>query len=164
MPKLTKEALDKVEIPAFVSPVDGEIYTVTAAAIIVANIRDMLKSGLRQTAPSVYAEAVKVEVEAIRSGKLEDVRKSFTTLVQKVAQQVPEDKAEHPLIRQGRHMLTDVLGVLSPEHHAEYRAVKYAGAAPAEGEAPQKADHAKRVEALVFAASIIAKAALVPGF
>lgn len=160
---LTKAALEEVKIPFFTSPVDGQTYTVTLAAMVAANIRDMMLSGLREAAPLEYAKVRAAEVAAIKASDGPALREAFVLLVETVAKLVPDGKkAEHPLVRQARHMMTDVLGVLSPEDHAQYRAVKYSGAAEEEGK--QKADPSKRTEALVLVAKVYAKAALIPGF
>ena len=164
MPKLTKESLEVVSIPFFTSPVDGQTYTVTVAAEIAANIRDMLFTGLRQVSATEYAKVRAAEVAAIKASDATALRAVFVLLVGTVASLIPSNKPEHPLIRKARHDMTDMVAVLSPEVHAQYRAVKYAGAQDqGEGKTP-KADPAKRAEALALVAEVLAKAALVPGF
>lgn len=163
MSKLTKEDLEKVTIPFFESAVDGQTYTVTFAAEIVANIRDMMLTGLRQISVQEYAKAKSAEITAQKSGDVTAVKAAFVLLVETVAKLIPNGAAEHPLLRKGRHELTNILELLSPEDHAQYRAIKYCGSSDA-GESTPKADPVKRTEALVLAATVVAKAALVPGF
>lgn len=162
MSKLSKESLEQVVIPFFTSAVDGQTYTVTKAAMIAANIRDIAFSGLREVSPSDYSKAKAAEVEAIKKGDVALLRSAFVLLIELVAGMVPDGNPEHPLLRASRHHMTDMLEVLSPEDHAQYRAVKYAGSES--GSKAPKANPAKRAEALSLAASVIAKAALVPGF
>jgi len=164
MPKLTKEALEAVAIPFFTSPVDGETYSVTLAAQIAANLRDMMMSGLREVSPTDYAVARAAEIQAIKAGDSKALRESFVVLVELVAKHIPVSGPEHPLLRKARHIMTDVLELLSPEAHAEYRALKYVGAeSQGEGNTP-KAVPEKRAQALSIAAKVYAFAAMVPGF
>lgn len=155
MVKLTKEALDEVRIPALESPIDGQIYTVTLLAQVIANIRDQILWGLRSSAPTVYAKVRGQEIKAIKDGtSMVDV---FVATVAAAADVLPKDGgSEDVAIRTARHQLTDVLEAFSPEAHAEYRAFKYPGGTSATPES--------RKEALLHAAKFIAKAALVPGY
>jgi hypothetical protein len=162
MPKPTKEALEAVTIPFFTSPVDGQTYSVTLAAQIAASIRDMMMSALRDVSPTEYAKVRAAEFAAIKAGDSAKLREAFVLLVETIAKLIPESGQEHPLARQARHTMTDVLEVLSPEDHAQYRAIKYTGAT--EGKKHPKANPEKRTEALVLAGTVYAKAALVPGF
>lgn len=165
MSKLNKESLSEVEILAYESPVDGQTYTVTKGAVYVGSLRNMLLSGLMQISPTAYAKVRAAEVDAVRKGDAKLMRDAFVVLVREVANAIPQgDKREHSLLRQGRHTLTDLIEVLDPETHAQYRAVKYAGAEDAgEGMQP-KVDPAKRTEAMVLLAESAAKLLLVPGF
>lgn len=165
MSKLTKEVLETVTIPFFESPVDGKTYTVTTrAAGFAANIRDLMMSGLRQSAVQVYAKIRSLEVAALKSGDVNALRDVFVAMVVEVSKLVPENGKEHGLLRAGRHQLSAMLEVLSPEDHAQYRAIKYTGADDAEEGAQPKAKAEKRHEAMAIAATVIAKATLVPGF
>lgn len=165
MSKLNKESLSEVMIPAFESPLDGQIYTLTQGAVYVGSLRNLLLSGLMHSKPSVYAKVRAAEFAAIRKGDSAAMRAAFVTLIREVADAIPQDgKPEHSLLRRGRHDLTDLIAVLDPETHAQYRAVKYAGAEDAgEGMQP-KVDPAKRTEAMVLLAESAAKLLLVPGF
>ena len=165
MGKLTKEVLSQVEIPAFESPLDGQIYTLTKGAVYVGSLRNMLLSGLMQSSPTAYAKVRAAEFDAIRKGDAVAMRAAFVTLIREVAVAIPQDgKPEHSLLRRGRHDLTDLIEVLDPETHAQYRAVKYAGAQD-QGEGMQpKVDPVKRTEAMVLLAESAAKLLLVPGF
>ena len=162
--KPSKSDLEVVSIPAFESPLDSQIYTVTVGAVLVASLRDMMLAGLREVSPGEYAKVRAAEFAAIKKGSVPMLHEAFILLVTLAAKMIPAEGAEHPLIRKARHTLTDLIEVLSPEAHAEYRAVKYAGSQDGgEGKAP-KADPAKRTEALANVAVVVAKALLVPGF
>ena len=67
------------------------------------------------------------------------------------------------MLRAGRHQLSAMLEVLSPEDHAQYRAVKYTDASDGP-KGQQKAKAEKRHEAMAIAAKVVADATLVPGF
>lgn len=155
MPNITAAFLNEIHTPLFTSPIDGKDYTVTNSAMVAANIHGMLMSGLRQQSLASYAKARQLELAAMAAQKVTapaDLMRDVLAAQAKIAfESVKGGAQEQPLLRQARHMLTDVLKLLDESAHAAYQAAKYAEGGTATDESRVKATTAAYVRLLELA-------------